>query len=340
MTYFDLEALVASSIASGNGYAVIERNDRGGVASIEWVPHGRVSPGLDERRRLYYRVSADTSLDERERVVAAADMLHIRFRATGAQSRYVGVSPLSLCAPAIAMALRAQALQAELFKNVSTPAVYMTAPQKISKETADRLRTDFQQNFGGSNRGRTAVLGEGLKIDSLDVGSAVDAELTKQWEFSVSEVARVLGVPLGLLMQSGTLTAGTAQEELRAFASISLAPFATRFADELSRKLLTPTQRQEGWSIEFDLRSLLVSPAEIPDRMSKLCNGGVATVNECREQLGLPDVDDGDELRVPVNTAPWHRWIDGDIGAQQLAHPDTPTNPQEASAPRSTLRAV
>lgn len=109
---------------------------------------------------------------------------------------------------------------------------------------------------------------------------------------------------------------------------------AVGFADELSSKLLTQTQRDSGWAIEFDLAALLIAPSEIPDRMSKLVNGGVLTVNEAREQLGLADVLDGDELRVPVNTAPWDRWVDGDTGAQQLAHPDTPANPQEASAPR------
>jgi hypothetical protein len=40
-------------------------------------------------------------------------------------------------------------------------------------------------------------------------------------------------------------------------------------------------------------------------------------------------------LRVPVNVAPLPRWLDGDTGAQQLAHPETPGNPKpEAAYPR------
>lgn len=131
-----------------------------------------------------------------------------------------------------------------------------------------------------------------------------------------------------------------AVEELRSFASISLAPYCKRFADELSTKLLTPTQRDSGWQVEFDLRTMLVSPAEIPDRMSKLLNGGICTTNEAREWMGLPDVDDGGELRIPVNVAPMDRWLDDNTPAQQPSHPDTPSNPQEACAPRSMLRAI
>lgn len=343
VSYFDLEAIVASSITSGNGYATIDRNERGGASEIAWVASSRVQPGLDERRRLFYRITRDDSLGElEERTLPASDVLHVRFRATGATSRFVGVSPLTLCAPSIAMALRAQSLQAEIYRNVSAPSTYLKAPHKISKELAERLRTDWAQNFGGETgrRGSTAVLGEGLEVGTVSISTAVDAQLNDQFLFSVSEIARALGVPLGLLMQSGSLTHGTAVEELRAFASISLGPYARRFADELTAKLLTDTQRDAGWSVEFDLSSMLTAPNELPDRMSKLVNGGIISVNESREQMGLPDVDDGDELRVPVNTSPWDRWLDGTTGAQQLAHPDTPANPQEASAPRPTLRAV
>jgi HK97 family phage portal protein len=234
-------------------------------------------------------------------------------------------------APAVAMAMRAQALQAELFRNVSTPSVYMKAPHKISKETADRLRTDWQGNFGQGRRGSTAVLGEGLEVGMIDVGSAVDAELSKQFEFGVAEVARTLGVPLTLLQQPAGVTHGASVEETRSFASMSLAPFCRRVADELAQKLLTATQRAAGWTIEFDLSTMLISPAEVADRYSKLVNGGLMSTNGARELLGLPDVEAGDLLRVPVNVAPLENWVNGNTPAQQLAHPDTPANPQEAS---------
>ena len=83
----------------------------------------------------------------------------------------------------------------------------------------------------------------------------------------------MLGVPLSMLAQPGSVNYSTAVEESRAFAALSLQPFTARLADELTAKLLTPLQRAQGFKIEFDLTRLLVSPGEIADRMSKLVNG-------------------------------------------------------------------
>jgi len=333
--YFDLEAIAASAVETGNGYGTITRNDRGGAADVGWVASWRVTPGLDDRARLFYRIAADTSLSEQERIVPAADMVHLKFRATGSRSRYIGVSPLATCAPALAMALRARAFQSEIFANVSTPAVFLTAPGKIDEVVATRLRTEWNQNFGSGNRGRTAVLGMGLKPETLNLSTAVDADLAKQFEFGVNEVARALGVPVSLLMQPGHVNYAQAVEETRAFAALSLQPFCVRFADELGAKLLTPAQRAAGFEIEFDLTSLLVSPGEIADRTSKLVNGGIQTTNEARNQLGLPDVAGGDELRIPVNTQRLSLWLTAEPQAPALGNAATPGDATAAALEES-----
>jgi hypothetical protein len=61
---------------------------------------------------------------------------------------------------------------------------------------------------------------------------------------------------------------------------------------------------------------MLMSPTEVTDRYSELVNGEPMSTNEGRALLGLHDV------------------ADGDTGAQQLAHPDTPGKPQ-ARGPRA-----
>jgi HK97 family phage portal protein len=314
--YFDIEGIAASAVSYGNGYGVLSRNQRGGVESLAWIDTPRVTPALDERQRLFYRISADYALSERERLVPASDVLHLKFRASGAHSRHLGVSPLATCGPALAMALRAREFQNEILVNVKSPAVYLAAPGKISPDTAARLKTEWDTNFGRGSRGKTGVLGEGLKPEILDLSTAVDAELHKQFEFGVAEVARALGVPVSLLAQPGAVNYAQAVEETRSFAALSLEPFCRRFANELGAKLLTPAMRAEGFEIEFDLARLLVSPGEVAERMSKLVNGGVMTVNESRNELGLPDVAGGDEIRCPVNTQRMSLWLVAEPAAQ------------------------
>jgi HK97 family phage portal protein len=343
VSYFDLDAFSASAIAYGNGYALIERNARGGADALAWVLSQRVTPQLDQQGRLWYRIAPDASLGERERTVSAADMLHVKFRGTVASNRFLGVSPLAACASSLAGLLRAQQYQAELLLNVKTPMTVLTTPGKLGAELQARLRTEWNQAFGRGNRGNAAVMEGGLKVEMLNAASAVDAQLDKQSEFGIAEVSRALGVPLSLLSQPGSVAYSQAVEETRSFAALSLQPFCARMADEFAAKLLTPAQRMQGFTIEFDLTRLLVSPGEVADRMSKLANGGLLTPNECRNQLGHPDIVGGDQLRVPVNTQRLSLWLTTTSTAQPAKNHETPDEVGDAieeSATAPILRAV
>jgi hypothetical protein len=66
---------------------------------------------------------------------------------------------------------------------------------------------------------------------------------------------------------------------LRAFAALSLQPFCARVADELSRSSCRRRNAHRAFAVEFDLTRLLVSPGEIAERMSKLCNADIQTPN-------------------------------------------------------------
>jgi phage portal protein BeeE len=144
-------------------------------------------------------------------------------------------------------------------------------------------------------------------------------------------------------MQPGAVSYSQSVEETRAFAALSLQPFCARFANELQVKLLTQAQQAQGYEIEFDLARMLVSPGEVAERSSKLVNGGIATTNEARNLLGLPDVEGGDELRIPVNTQRMSLWLTAEPAGQQPAHDQVPAvdDPDAAEgAQERTLRSV
>ena len=76
---------------------------------------------------------------------------------------------------------------------MKTPALMLTAPGKISSELSTRLKTEWEQNFGKGKRGSTAILGEGLKVELLDLSTAVDAELSRSNSSLASRRSRDVG---------------------------------------------------------------------------------------------------------------------------------------------------
>ena len=340
-SYLDWEGAVLACCLTGNGYLRIRRNDRGGPSVLEWIPSARVAVETDDRRRLWYRTARDYALAEDEELIAATDMVHLRFR-MAAGNRVMGTSPAMLCASTLALALDARQLHGELLANLSVPSFVMSASGKISGETLARLKSEWDASFGKRTGGRfrTGFVDQGMKPEGIPLGDAMKAQMIESFRFSVEEVGRMYGVPAVLLDEPGAQTSANATEGMRAFASTALGPFAARVADELTRKLVA----DGAWRVEFDLRDLLQSPAEQADRTVRYLNAGALNLNEVRSLLGLAPIAGGDVVRCPVNCAPLDRWLTGmPPPVQEPAHEDVPAveDPDAGDAAQQRrLRAV
>lgn len=324
LTYGDLEMWAFSTALLGNGYMRMYRDERGAPYAFETVPSWRVSLQVEQgTRRVWYQIAEDESLDERKVVLPESDVVHARYRSIG-PNRLLGVPPIVSCRPALEMALHARDTQRRLFEHVAWPGIVLTTDKRVEADVAERMQTRWEQNFGREGLGRTAVLGNGMEATQLRY-NAVDAQLTESLNLSIFEVARAFGIPSKYLEADDKEAYASSVEGTRALYTTSLRPFFARLADALGLKLLSREQRAKGTSVVFDATDLLVMPGtETAEFGSKLVNAGICTPNEVRNRyLGLEDIEGGDELRAPVNTAPLDRWIDGQIGATNTNAPTT-----------------
>jgi HK97 family phage portal protein len=309
LSHADAELWAFGCALTGNGYLRIVRDGNGAPYDLRAVPPWRVTLEVEQGTgRLYYRIAADTTLEEREVIVPEADVVHARYRVTGA-NRLLGVPPVVSCAPAFALALQSRDVQRVLFANLATPRGALQAPGKIDPAIAKRAQAEWEANFQAGGLGKTAVLANGLEYKPIPL-NAVDAQLLEQVEAGVRDIARAYGLPKQFLESGEQLTYASASEGTRALYSLALRGFCARLADALAQRLLTRNERAGGTAIEYDLSSMLVLPGgEQAEFLSKLANAGLATPNELRNQyLKLPDVEGGDVLRTPVNTTPAGPW--------------------------------
>ncbi len=316
LTQSDAELFAFSCALVGNGYLQIVRDGTGAPFDLRALPPWRVQLEVEDgSRRIWYRVAADLALGEPAALLPERDVVHARYRTTGA-NRLVGVPPVQACAPAFALALQSRDAQRVLFSNLSAPRGVLQAPGKIDQQVAKQLQAEWERAFSGPGLGKTAVLSNGLEYH--DIGfKAVDAQLLETIQASTADVARAFGVPRQFLEDLDHLTFASATEGTRALYALTLRAFTARLADALAQRLLTRNERAAGTTIEYDLTALLLLPGnEQAEYLSKLCNAGLATPNELRNgYLSLPDLPGGDVLRAPTNTTPLDRWATGDAKA-------------------------
>lgn len=317
LTHADAELFAFSAALLGNGYLRIVRDGTGAPFELRALPPWRVQVEVEQgTRAVWYRITADTSAEEPAAMLPERDVVHARYRVTGT-NRLMGVPPIASCSPAFALALQSRDVVRTLFGNLAAPSGVIQTANKMEPAAAKKLQTEWEQNYRHGGLGRVAVLANGLEYHPL-LWKAVDAQLFEQMQASTLDVARAYGIPKQFLEDGQHITYASASEGTRALYSLALRGFCARLADALAQRLLTRNERAAGAAIEYDLSSVLILPgAEMAEFLSKLANAGLATPNELRNQyLALPDVEGGDVLRAPVNTAPIDRWAMGDVKAQ------------------------
>jgi HK97 family phage portal protein len=187
------ETWILSKLLHGNAYVLKRRDGRGVVTALYVLDPTLVRALVAEDGSVFYEIQPDNIAGVTETIVAPArEIIHDRWNTIF--HPLVGGSPIYACGLAATQGLRIQESSTRFFANDSKPGGILTAPGKISNETAERLKAAWEQNYGGANTGRVAVLGDGLKYERTAV-TATDAQLIEQLKWTAEVVCSCFHVP-------------------------------------------------------------------------------------------------------------------------------------------------
>lgn len=128
-------------------------------------------------------------------------------------------------------------------------------------------------------------------------------ELDKIEKVLKSRLSNIFNIPYGMI--DATSGYDGYEDIYRVFVNQTIAPILMMFSDEFTRKLLTPTERSEGYTIEFDMMTIFKTDIRtLSSAIRDLLRGGVMSQNEGRAHLGMESVEKGDQLYVSKDLAP------------------------------------
>jgi HK97 family phage portal protein len=188
-----LENWVASKLINGNTYILKQRDERRIVTGLYILDPNRVKVMLSSDGAVYYQLNTDTLSGLSGPVtVPASEIIHDKM--VPFHHPLIGVSPITACGLAAVQGLRIQENSTLFFQNGASPGGILSSEQIIKSETAAELKTRWEANYGGANRGAVAVLGNGLKYQQLMM-SAVDSQLIEQLKWTSETVCSAFHVP-------------------------------------------------------------------------------------------------------------------------------------------------
>lgn len=270
-----------------------------GVPREIWpLPSQNVTPKDEpDGRRLvdYYLYRAGAT----EQRFTSREIIHFRY--PDPRSPYiVGLSPLRACFEQVALLSDYAAMKKSIYENHAIPAAIVSPGEPSGDEERDRLEAQWNSKFRRGGSGRVLVGDSGMKVHVLshsmgDLAALADMRATRE------DICNAFHVPLAFLT-SETNLANLQAAEHQHMAKAILPRLRRR--DEKFNEQLVPLFDPTG-------RLFLASDDPVPlnrehrlKRQAVDLRYGVVSINEVRQERGLPPVPWGDTPWLPTTWAP------------------------------------
>lgn len=287
LTYFVLiKQLITDLLLHGNAFAYLKKSGNI-VTDIIYLPNSDVYVDYDiYKHKLQYKV---TNYFDVPNVIEPKNMIHL---VKNSEDGVLGKGFKHYGLKVIRQLQQTQDAAGQLFKDGLNTAGYYSAEQPITqKQQKDVLDTIKEQQSSGNRQVFLPV-----KYNFISAGNtANDSQLIEHRLFSLQEIARYFNVSpilLGDLSKGNTNSVEDAQLLLL---SNCLLPIINIVEQEFTRKCL-----ESPYIIDMDERELLrTSQVKQATYLKTLTSGGIMTINEARDILGLSRKEDCDELYIP-----------------------------------------
>lgn len=288
--------MAAQMLLWGNAYAEIQRDVRTGeVIGLYPIPAWDVTPQL-QRGVKTFRVAGQ--------VLGNDDVFHLMAPSFDGVR---GLSPIRQHKMTVGMALEALSYGEQFYRNGTRLAGALEHPGTLTGEAAARLRTSWTMTYSGkANAGKVAILEEGMKFNPFTMPME-DAQYVETRKFGVADVARIYGVPPHKIGDLDKATFSNIEHQAIEAVNDCHMPHLVQFEQEVDAKLLTPAQREQGFSAKHNVKAML--RGDIKAQMEAIKIGreaGLYSVNDGLEELDRNPVegDGGDERIRPMNFVP------------------------------------
>lgn len=288
------ESWLNSKLTRGNAY-IYKRRTNGVVTGLYVLCPDLVLPLVSQSGEVFYQITQDnlSGITQASMVVPASEIIHDRFNCLF--HPLCGLPPIFASGLAAFQGIKIQENSAKFFKNMSRPGGILTAPGAISDETATRMKTQWQTNYAGENFGALAVLGDGLKYESLSM-TAEQSQMVEMLKLTGEIVCSTFHVPKHKIFGDAPTT-----NNIEALETQYYNQCLQKLIEDIEIGLRQGLDLPAGQDMKFNLDGLLrMDSSAMYEVNSKGVGGGFLKPDEARKRLNLKPVEGGDTPYLQV----------------------------------------
>ena len=325
------ETLLSHALLWGNGYAEIERTNRGEAWNLWPIAPDKMRADRTADGRLWYVVNGQPVLE-------AANVYHLK--GLGFDG-ITGYSVIKHAAKTIGLGLALDSMAASTFENGAVPGgiVSQKEGRTLTPEAAKAMLESFERRFKGpANGNKVAYLDAGMEYQSI-TQPLDDMQFLESRKFQVSEIARWFRVPPHKLADLERATFSNIEHQALEFVTDTLVPWITRLETEAQIKLIGRNNRMGRVYTKINVAGLL--RGDLQSRYSAYATArqwGWLSANDIRGLEDMNPVPGGDEYYAPMNMVPSDMLRE--INEPKPEPQPLPLAEPEAEPAQPTMRAV
>lgn len=291
------EMAVAHLGFRGNFYAFQVRSSTGKLGELIPFHPDAVSVKQNDDYSIDYTVVFQNGT---QRVINEKEMFHLKlFSFDGV----LGVNPIEYARNTIGLSMALERHGARLFKNGGRPSGLLSTETRLNPDDMTNYRTKWEEAHGGENSGGTAVLGNGLKYQTIAL-NAVDSQWLENRKFQKADIAAFYRVPLHKINDLEKSSFSNIEHQSLEYVRDSLMPYAVKIEQRIRTSLMTEAERASGLFAKFNFNGLL--RGDMPARAAfynSMVMIGAMSPNEVRSLEDQNPRDGGDIYLTPLNMA-------------------------------------
>jgi len=175
----------------------------------------------------------------------------------------------------------------------------------LSPAAENTFREKFEQMSSGlKNANRVSLLPIGYQYQPLSL-KLTDAQFLENTELTIRQIAAAFGVKMHQLNELSRATHTNVEHQQREFYIDTLMDILTGYEQELTYKLFTQRELDEGYYIKFNVNAILrADPKTRYEGYRIAIQSGFLTPNEVRALEELEPKEGGDRLLINGNMMP------------------------------------
>jgi HK97 family phage portal protein len=292
---------------NGNGYLFKQRAGMTNVRGLQYIPHYMIRPqypsdGTDYIRGYLYQT------DGKQFLYPESEVVHLknpRWPMDPANTR-MAMHPLLGELRSVANDNEERSFSAAMLRNMGWPGALLSPKnpeQSFTAEQNEQLKSGWKSRVSGDNRGMPFASTIPIDVHAFAF-SPEQLATDKLARMNIARICAIIGIdPLALGLPSDTKTYSNVEQARKAAYQNMLMPLQAAMASQLTRQLIKtndllscPDTDRFGWDYS-EVACLQESIDEQYKRLSEAVKAGWISPNDARIQVGLEEIEGGDELR-------------------------------------------